>query len=94
MVTFLKNNKILAILMLNIFIVMVGVGLITPILPELIIEFDANGQAMGLLVAAYGITQFLLSPLTGSLSDRYGRKTFISCRACYFQCCEAIVRRW
>ncbi|MCY9531532.1 MULTISPECIES: hypothetical protein [Paenibacillus] len=42
MVTFLKNNKILAILMLNIFIVMVGVGLITPILPELIIEFDAN----------------------------------------------------
>ncbi|KJB87169.1 multidrug transporter [Paenibacillus sp. E194] len=77
MVTFLKNNKILAILMLNIFIVMVGVGLITPILPELIIEFDANGQAMGLLVAAYGITQFLLSPLTGSLSDRYGRKTFI-----------------
>jgi len=63
--------------MLNIFIVMVGVGLITPILPELIIEFDANGQAMGLLVAAYGITQFLLSPLTGSLSDRYGRKTFI-----------------
>ncbi|WP_235074788.1 MFS transporter [Paenibacillus alvei] len=32
---------------------------------------------MGLLVAAYGITQFLLSPLTGSLSDRYGRKTFI-----------------
>lgn len=77
MFTFLKNNKILAILMLNIFIVMVGVGLITPILPELIIEFDANGQAMGLLVTAYGITQFLLSPLTGSLSDRYGRKTFI-----------------
>ncbi|SDG14599.1 hypothetical protein SAMN04488689_11071 [Paenibacillus sp. cl6col] len=30
-----------------------------------------------MLVAAYGITQFLLSPLTGSLSDRYGRKTFI-----------------
>lgn len=69
MVTFLKNNKVLAVLMLNIFIVMVGVGLITPILPELIIEFDANGQAMGLLVAAYGITQFLLSPLTGSMSD-------------------------
>ncbi|MEQ7052109.1 hypothetical protein [Paenibacillus alvei] len=55
--------------MLKIFFVMVGVGLITPILPELIIEFDANGQAMGLLVAAYGITQFLLSPLTGSMSD-------------------------
>ncbi|EHS56337.1 hypothetical protein WG8_3550 [Paenibacillus sp. Aloe-11] len=39
-------KKILAILMLNIFIVMVGVGLITPILPELIIEFGARGQSM------------------------------------------------
>lgn len=63
--------------MINIFIEMVGVGLITPILPELIIEFGASGQSMGLLVAAYGITQFLLSPVTGQLSDRYGRKAFI-----------------
>ncbi|WDZ54929.1 MFS transporter [Paenibacillus polymyxa] len=70
-------KRILGILMINIFIVMVGVGLITPILPELIIEFGARGQAIGLLVAAYGITQFLLSPLTGQLSDRYGRKAFI-----------------
>ncbi|WP_025724328.1 MFS transporter [Paenibacillus polymyxa] len=70
-------KKILGILMINIFIVMVGVGLITPILPELIIEFGASGRAIGLLVAAYGMTQFLLSPLTGQLSDRYGRKAFI-----------------
>ncbi|MBU9705430.1 MFS transporter [Paenibacillus sp. AK121] len=70
-------KRILAILMINIFIVMVGVGLITPILPELIIEFGASGRAIGLLVAAYGITQFLLSPMTGQLSDRYGRKVFI-----------------
>lgn len=70
-------KRILVILMINIFIVMVGVGLITPILPELIIEFGASGRAIGLLVAAYGITQFLLSPITGQLSDRYGRKVFI-----------------
>ncbi|GIP24361.1 MFS transporter [Paenibacillus sp. J22TS3] len=74
----LTNKKIiLAILMINIFIVMVGVGLITPILPQLILEFGANGQSMGLLVAAYGVTQFLLSPITGQQSDRYGRKVFI-----------------
>ncbi|MEK3951091.1 MFS transporter [Paenibacillus sp. FSL H7-0703] len=70
-------KRILGILMINIFIVMVGVGLITPILPELIIEFGASGRAIGLLVAAYGVTQFLLSPMTGQLSDRYGRKAFI-----------------
>lgn len=72
-----NKKKILAILMITIFIVMVGVGLITPILPELIIEFGASGQSIGLLVAAYGITQFLLSPITGQQSDRYGRKVFI-----------------
>ncbi|MCG7410827.1 MFS transporter [Paenibacillus sp. ACRRX] len=77
MITLTNNKRVLLILMINIFIVMVGVGLITPILPELIIEFGANGQSMGLLVAAYGITQFLLSPRTGQLSDRYGRKPFI-----------------
>ncbi|MGX4585895.1 MFS transporter [Paenibacillus chitinolyticus] len=72
-----KKRIVLAVLMINIFIVMVGVGLITPILPELITQFGASGQAMGLLVAAYGITQFLLSPITGQQSDRYGRKVFI-----------------
>ncbi|WP_028543287.1 MFS transporter [Paenibacillus taiwanensis] len=77
MVTLTNHKSVLVILMVNIFIVMVGVGLITPILPELIIEFGASGQSMGLLVAAYGITQFLLSPRTGQLSDRYGRKPFI-----------------
>ncbi len=77
MFTFKNPNVILAVLMINMFIVMVGVGLITPILPQLIIEFGASGQAIGLLVAAYGITQFLLSPITGRQSDHYGRKIFI-----------------
>ncbi|CQR55000.1 MFS transporter [Paenibacillus riograndensis] len=77
MFTLTNNKRILAILMINIFIVMLGVGLITPILPKLITEFGAGGQSIGFLVAAYGLTQFLLSPITGQLSDRYGRKTFI-----------------
>jgi len=81
-----NNKKILAILMFNIFIVMVGVGLITPIMPQLIIEFGASGQSIGLMVAANGITQFLLSPQTGQMSDRYGRKTFIIACGRYEQC--------
>jgi len=84
------NKKILAILMFNIFIVMVGVGLITPIMPQLIVEFGASGQSIGLLVAAYGITQFLLSPQTGQMSDRYGRKTFIIAGAVVFAAAKFI----
>lgn len=77
MVKLTNTKMVLAVLMINIFIVMVGVGLITPILPQLIIEFGASGQTIGLLVAAYGITQFFLSPITGRQSDRFGRKVFI-----------------
>lgn len=63
--------------MINMFIVMLGVGLVTPILPALITDFGASGQTIGFLVAAYGITQFVLSPITGKLSDQYGRKSLI-----------------
>jgi MFS transporter, DHA1 family, multidrug resistance protein len=60
--------------MVNIFIAMMGVGLVIPILPKFIIEFGASGKDMGYLIAAMGLTQFLCSPLGGELSDKYGRK--------------------
>ena len=34
----------------------------------------ANGQALGLLMAIYSITQFIFAPVWGKLSDRVGRK--------------------
>jgi MFS transporter, DHA1 family, multidrug resistance protein len=60
--------------MINIFIAMLGIGLVIPILPKFIIEFGASGKDMGYLLAAMGITQFLFSPLGGEFSDKYGRK--------------------
>lgn len=45
-----RMPAVLGVLMVNIFIVMVRVGLITPILPALIKDFGASGQAMGLLL--------------------------------------------
>lgn len=83
--------------MLNIFIVMVGVGLITPILPELIIEFDANGQAMGLLVAAYGITQFCCPRLQAAcLIDMEEKHLFLPglSFSVLRSCCSPLVMRY
>ncbi|TGV00035.1 MFS transporter, partial [Mesorhizobium sp. M00.F.Ca.ET.186.01.1.1] len=45
-----RMPAVLGVLMVNIFIVMVGVGLITPILPALMKDFGASGQARGLLL--------------------------------------------
>ncbi|NHC42499.1 MFS transporter [Bacillus sp. MM2020_1] len=60
--------------MVNIFIALLGVGLVIPILPKFILELGASGKDQGYLVAATGLTQFLFSPLGGKLSDKYGRK--------------------
>ena len=61
---------------------MVGLGLIIPVQPELIqtVGGTSIGQASvvaGWLFLAYGGMQFLLGPLTGSLSDTFGRRPLL-----------------
>lgn len=72
-----KPNKSLIVLMVNMFIAMLGIGLVIPILPKLLEDFNAGGTAAGYLIAASGLTQFLFSPLAGEWSDKYGRKRMI-----------------
>lgn len=67
----------LFILMINLFIALLGQGMVIPILPEYLKQFNAAGSAAGYLVAAFGAAQFLFSPIGGRLSDRYGRKIMI-----------------
>ena len=58
---------------------MLGIGLILPILPRLL-EILSGGDivtaahVLGLLTALYSGMQFLFGPLTGALSDRFGRR--------------------
>ena len=59
-----------------------GIGLIIPILPKLIEEFQGHDVALaartfGALSSSYALMQFVFAPLLGSLSDRYGRRPVI-----------------
>lgn len=59
-----------------------GIGLILPVLPDLISELHGGtlGQAAiwgGVLSTAYAIMQFLCGPTIGSLSDRFGRRPIL-----------------
>ncbi|WNS43699.1 MFS transporter [Paenibacillus sp. MMS20-IR301] len=63
--------------MLNLFIALLGQGMVIPILPDYLKQFNAAGTAAGYLVAAFGVAQFLFSPIGGQLSDRLGRKRLI-----------------
>ncbi|SET21082.1 MFS transporter [Paenibacillus sp. NFR01] len=74
---FLKNRGALLVLMLNLFLVFTGIGLIIPIMPKFMNDLGINGSTIGLLVATFSLTQFLFSPLAGRLSDTFGRKRMI-----------------
>lgn len=57
--------------------VMVGLGIIWPLLPVLAVRFGAGGLVVGVIIASYNISRTLLSPFVGRFSDRLGRKNFI-----------------
>lgn len=56
----------------------IGHGIVIPILPDVIRRFghgpDFVNHYYGYFVSAYALMQFLMSPVLGSLSDRYGRR--------------------
>ena len=75
---------IMAVLMLSVFTVSVGYGVILPILPYLIEQLlGAGGTASevswstGMLSGLYTLSLFLFATLWGRLSDRYGRRRIL-----------------
>jgi len=71
------NRKNLIILFFTLVVVMMGFGMVIPILPFYIDNMGASGSDLGLLMATFGLMQFLFAPIWGSLSDRYGRKPLL-----------------
>ncbi|MBV7380709.1 MFS transporter [Maritimibacter dapengensis] len=66
-------------ILITILIDAIGVGLIFPLMPDLMARVGAvtTGSGAiwgGILMAAYAATQFLFAPLVGGLSDAFGRK--------------------
>ena len=61
---------------------MLALGIIIPVLPQLVVDFMAGDTAraaeiFGLFGTAWALMQFLFSPLLGALSDRFGRRPVI-----------------
>ena len=75
-----KNPKLtLACILITILLDMIGVGIIVPVLPELLEELTGGSVAEaaiigGYLVFTYAFMQFIFSPVLGNLSDRFGRR--------------------
>lgn len=72
-----KQNLTLTILLSNLFIAFLGIGLVIPVLPTIMNELHISGSVVGYMVAAFAITQLIVSPIAGKLVDNIGRKVMI-----------------
>ncbi|OKL36005.1 MFS transporter [Domibacillus mangrovi] len=73
----MESKKSLSILFAVMFLVMVGFGIIIPVLPFYAENIGASPVQLGLLMASYSVMQLLFAPMWGRLSDRIGRKLVI-----------------
>lgn len=59
------------------FLVMVGFGIIIPIMPFFLTSLGGNASVLGLFMATYSLMHLLFAPFWGRLSDRIGRRPVI-----------------
>jgi len=71
------SKRNLYILVFVLFVVMLGYGIVVPILPFYVENMGAGGTELGLLVASYAVMRLICGPIWGSLSDRVGRKPIL-----------------
>ena len=72
-----------------VFLDMMGLGLLVPVIPFIVLEFRSDALTVGALSFAYAAAQFLATPILGALSDRHGRRgvlllSFLGSAAAYF----------
>lgn len=73
----LERKRALPILFAVMFLVMVGFGIIIPVLPFYAETIGASPLVLGWLMAVYSLMQLLFAPIWGRVSDRIGRKPVI-----------------
>lgn len=70
----METKKALPILFAVMFLVMVGFGIIIPVIPFYAEDLGASPTELGLLMAVYSFMQLLFAPVWGRVSDKIGRK--------------------
>lgn len=69
----------LTFIFITLLIDVIGLGIIIPVIPSLILELTGEGLSKaaiygGWLMFVYAFTQFIFAPIVGGLSDKFGRR--------------------
>lgn len=70
--------KIFLVLFLAVFVTTMGSGLVAPLLPIYAHELGACAFQIGLIFASFSLTRTIFVPFFGKLSDRRGKKPFLT----------------
>lgn len=70
------DRKVL-IISTSVFLVMLGAGIIGPVLPKYAGSFGVSYAVVGLTISAFGLARIIFDVPSGSLSDRVGRRPLI-----------------
>jgi len=70
-------KKVFPILAVCMFSSTLGIGIVAPLLPLYARDMGATAIWVGVIFAAYSISNAVVVPISGRFSDRYGRKVFL-----------------
>lgn len=71
-------RKVFPVLAVCVFTSTLGIGIVSPLLPLYINELGATDIWLGIIVAAYFFSNSITVPIAGRLSDKKGRKLFLT----------------
>jgi MFS family permease len=64
--------------MLGTFVIMMGFGILSPVLPKYARSFGVGFDSVGVLVASFSLTRLVFDPVTGRLIHRFGERAMAS----------------
>ncbi len=71
------RKRIFYVLFIAVFASMLGMGIITPLMPIYAATLGASGIWLGVIFSGFALARLVVLPLVGRISDRKGRKKFI-----------------
>lgn len=69
--------------MLGTFVIMLGFGIVSPVLPNYARSFDVGYDAVGLLISAFSFARLVTDPFVGRFIDRYGERAMTTLGAAW-----------
>jgi len=72
------RKRMFSVLFISIFAAMLGLGIIAPLMPIYAKSLGATGIWLGIIFSGFSLTRAIFMPIVGKLSDKRGRKGFIT----------------